>query len=335
MPIIKRTETDFFRLEPIVDVLVNPTNTMGAMGAGLALVFRERYPDMYRQYRQAYERGELAIGKLLIYPMPQRGQEIVNLPTKQHWADPTELDYVAKGLSKLRDYLQAEPHRRLWHVAMPMLGCGKGGRDYSEVEPLMVHYLDDLPNLVHLCMMPDRAPHPFRYLAIIGSRSITDGAWVTEPNGERVWVPDPASMALVERCVFQALKEWGLTLADFDAIVSGAGAGIDTVAAGKTREQDSFAKRHHPTPPIIIEADWARFGKSAGFRRNAPVADVLTHCVAIMDKPNSVGTRMTIQMVNRLNEKLPVEQRKRVREFYTYELPEHGTLCDPSLIKAS
>lgn len=130
------------------DALVNPVNTSGVMGAGLALAFRQRYPAMFAEYRRMCLRGRLRPGALHIWRGPEK--TIVNLPTKADWRLPSRLEYIEAGLAAFsatwREY-------GISSVSFPRLGCGRGGLDWeSQVRPLMERYLCDLPIsvLIHL-----------------------------------------------------------------------------------------------------------------------------------------------------------------------------------------
>ena len=82
--------------------LVNPVNCVGVMGKGLAKQFRNRYPDMDRQYRQDCNSRLLQPGTIRAYPVsPNR--TVICLPTKRHWREPSRLQDVAAGLDALAD----------------------------------------------------------------------------------------------------------------------------------------------------------------------------------------------------------------------------------------
>ncbi|MDY4581101.1 MAG: macro domain-containing protein [Candidatus Methanarcanum hacksteinii] len=81
------------------DAIVNTVNCRGVMGAGLALEFKLRYPDMFEQYVEDCSNGSVKIGELKTYDA--ENVLIVNFPTKDHWREPSELWYIEKGL----DYL--------------------------------------------------------------------------------------------------------------------------------------------------------------------------------------------------------------------------------------
>src|SRR5206468_4250004 len=79
-------------------VLVNTVNVVGVMGKGIALRFKQIYPEMFREYQALCESGELQIGTLWIYRTPHKW--ILNFPTKKHWRDPSKPDYIEAGLKK-------------------------------------------------------------------------------------------------------------------------------------------------------------------------------------------------------------------------------------------
>ena len=128
------------------ETLVNPVNCVGVMGSGLALAFKRRYPAMFREYQKLCAQQPLRVGQLWLYRAPDR--RILNFPTKTHWRYPSKIEYIAAGLET---FVQ---HYRAWHItsiAFPKLGCGRGGLDWtSEVQPLMIRYLEPLPIDVYI-----------------------------------------------------------------------------------------------------------------------------------------------------------------------------------------
>src|SRR5688572_26562315 len=79
-------------------VLVNTVNTVGVMGKGIALSFKQIYPEMFQRYVQLCESGQLDIGKLWLYKTPHKW--ILNFPTKKNWRAPSRLEYLEAGLRK-------------------------------------------------------------------------------------------------------------------------------------------------------------------------------------------------------------------------------------------
>ncbi|MBX2930288.1 MAG: macro domain-containing protein [Saprospiraceae bacterium] len=126
-----------------VEALVNTVNTVGVMGKGIALQFREQFPENYKQYRAAVKNGELHTGKMFVTEMQRMDQlrYIINFPTKQHWKAPSQMAYIREGLHDLRRVLI---EKNIRSVAIPPLGCGNGGLDWQEVRPLIEAAIGDL-----------------------------------------------------------------------------------------------------------------------------------------------------------------------------------------------
>ncbi|UYV19475.1 macro domain-containing protein [Halomonas qaidamensis] len=128
--------------------LVNTVNCVGVMGAGIALEFRLRYPDMYRRYVEICKKGQLDIGKLWLVRTP--GRWVLNFPTKKHWRYPSKEAYLRQGLEKLAaSYAQ----KGIYSIAMPLLGADRGGIDPEVSLALIREYLgvgcDDLDVAVY------------------------------------------------------------------------------------------------------------------------------------------------------------------------------------------
>ena len=104
-----------------VQTLVNTVNTVGIMGAGIALEFRLRYPDMYLQYLKLCKSRKLVIGKLWIYKAGNRW--ILNFPTKIHWKDDSKIEYLEAGLIK---FVETFKSKGITSIAFPILGSSNG-----------------------------------------------------------------------------------------------------------------------------------------------------------------------------------------------------------------
>ena len=121
-------------------VIVNTVNTVGVMGKGVALEFKNRYPDMFQSYKALCDEKKLDIGKLVLWKNSSKW--VLLFPTKKHWRNPSKMEYIEKGLEKF-----VENWDRLGanSIAFPRLGCGNGGLDWEDVRPLMEKYLNPLP----------------------------------------------------------------------------------------------------------------------------------------------------------------------------------------------
>jgi O-acetyl-ADP-ribose deacetylase (regulator of RNase III)/uncharacterized protein YwgA len=127
--------------ESRAQTLVNTVNCVGVMGKGVAEQFKLRFPAMFKDYKGRTERRAVRLGEPYLYQDPS-GARIINFPTKDHWRSPSRLADIEHGL----DYLAA--HAAAWEVtsiALPPLGCGNGGLEWSEVGPLIYGKLHELP----------------------------------------------------------------------------------------------------------------------------------------------------------------------------------------------
>lgn len=116
------------------EVLVNPVNCVGVMGAGLAKQFKLRYFDAFVGYKAYCDIG-LTPGQCPFFSINDN-QFMACLPTKVHWKDPSRLEWVDAGLKKLRQICEPD-YWDIKSIAIPALGCGLGGLNWSDVEPLI------------------------------------------------------------------------------------------------------------------------------------------------------------------------------------------------------
>jgi len=140
-------------LDAKTEAVVNTVNTVGVMGKGIALMFKERFPKNYKAYVEACERGEVQIGKMFVTSTDELEgpQWIINFPTKKHWRQRTNLDWVRVGLKALKVVILEKGIRS---IAIPPLGCGNGGLDWKVVRPLIESGLTDLENVDILVFEP-------------------------------------------------------------------------------------------------------------------------------------------------------------------------------------
>ena len=120
-------------LESKAQALVNAVNTVGVMGKGLALGFKPRFPKNFSQYEAACRAGEVKVGQMFT-TMIDGPRWLINFPTKQHWRNPTRLEWIVSGLADLNRLLS---EKNIQSVAIPALGCGNGGLSWSTVRPLI------------------------------------------------------------------------------------------------------------------------------------------------------------------------------------------------------
>jgi O-acetyl-ADP-ribose deacetylase (regulator of RNase III) len=130
-------------LDAKVEAVVNTVNTVGVMGKGIALMFKERFPENYKAYAAACEAEEVKIGKMFVTAGVELSgpKWIINFPTKTHWRKPTKLEWIRQGLEDLKRVIR---EKNIRSIAIPPLGCGNGGLNWQEVRSLIEAALIDV-----------------------------------------------------------------------------------------------------------------------------------------------------------------------------------------------
>lgn len=140
-----------------VEALVNTVNSVGVMGKGIALQFKQAFPENYAAYEAACKREEVRPGKMFVYHTNtlHNPRLIINFPTKQHWKGKSKLKDIESGLKDLIDVVKRD---KITSIAVPPLGCGNGGLDWNVVRPLIVDAFSDIPNVTVHLFEPAGAP---------------------------------------------------------------------------------------------------------------------------------------------------------------------------------
>ncbi len=140
-------------LEAEVEAVVNTVNTVGVMGRGIALMFKERFPDNFKAYAAACKAGEVRTGRMFVTATDELSgpKWIINFPTKRHWRQPSQIGWIEEGL---RDLVRVVRERDIRSVALPPLGCGNGGLEWAEVRPLIKQAAAALPGVQVVAFEP-------------------------------------------------------------------------------------------------------------------------------------------------------------------------------------
>ncbi|MEO7048068.1 MAG: macro domain-containing protein [Ferruginibacter sp.] len=128
-------------LESKAEALVNTVNTVGVMGKGIALQFKNSYLNNFKAYEKACKNGEVTIGKMFITRdsnLSSGEKIIVNFPTKTDWRKPSEYKYIEEGLDGLVEIIEKE---QIKSIAIPPLGAGNGGLKWEKVKTIIEHKL--------------------------------------------------------------------------------------------------------------------------------------------------------------------------------------------------
>lgn len=121
-------------LDAPAEALVNTVNTVGVMGKGIALMFKEAFPGNFHSYEKAAKLQEVRVGHMFVTENQSLAgpKWLINFPTKEHWRQPSKLEWIVDGLKDLRRVVE---EKGIHSIALPPLGCGNGGLDWSEVKP--------------------------------------------------------------------------------------------------------------------------------------------------------------------------------------------------------
>lgn len=140
-------------LEARAEALVNTVNTVGIMGKGIALMFKERFRENFDSYEAACEAEQVEVGRMFVTPgLDLDGPRwIINFPTKKHWRSPSKLEWIEAGLKDLRSVIVKHGIRS---IAIPPLGCGDGGLEWPVVRGMIERELSDLPGVEILVYEP-------------------------------------------------------------------------------------------------------------------------------------------------------------------------------------
>lgn len=142
-------------LDAEAEALVNTVNCVGVMGKGIALMFKEAFPDNFKAYKAACEAGEVQPGRMFVFERRDLvgPRWIINFPTKQHWRGKTQLRWIEDGLGDLRTVIE---EKRISSIAVPPLGSGQGGLDWGTVRPRIEEVLGGLKNVRVIVFEPTR-----------------------------------------------------------------------------------------------------------------------------------------------------------------------------------
>lgn len=135
------------------EALVNTVNCVGIMGRGIALQFRKAFPDNFKAYEAVCQRGELQPGKMFIFETGNltNPRYVINFPTKRHWKGKSQLADIESGLTALVSEIRRLGIRS---IAIPPLGCGQGGLDWSDVRPRIERAMAAVPDVRVLLFGP-------------------------------------------------------------------------------------------------------------------------------------------------------------------------------------
>ena len=142
------------------EALVNTVNCVGVMGRGVALRFKEAFPDNARAYAKACERREIEPGRMFVFETKSLANPlyIINFPTKRHWRGKSRMEDIESGLAALAEEVRS---REIRSIALPPLGSGLGGLDWREVRPRIEKTLASMEGVRAVVYEPSEQEQPF------------------------------------------------------------------------------------------------------------------------------------------------------------------------------
>lgn len=146
-------------LEADAEALVNTVNCVGVMGKGIALQFKQAFPENFVKYQKACRENKVRPGQMFIVSRESlvNPKYIINFPTKIHWKGKSKIEYIEQGLAAL-----VEEVKRLGikSIAVPPLGCGNGGLDWDDVRPRIERAFAKVPDVHVYLYWPTGSPDP-------------------------------------------------------------------------------------------------------------------------------------------------------------------------------
>ena len=139
------------------EALVNTVNCVGISGRGIALQFRKAYPENFKAYEAACKRAEVQPGRMFVFETGRltNPRYVINFPTKRHWRGKSRLEDIELGLE---DLVREVRQRGIRSIALPPLGSGLGGLNWSQVRPKIIAALEGLADVHAIVFEPSGAP---------------------------------------------------------------------------------------------------------------------------------------------------------------------------------
>ncbi|RVU34490.1 Appr-1-p processing protein [Rheinheimera riviphila] len=172
-------------LDAPAEALINTVNTVGVMGKGIALMFKERFPKNMLEYAKACKVKQVVTGKMFVTETSELlgPRWIVNFPTKQHWKSPSKMEWIDEGLIDLRHFIIDNQVRS---IAIPPLGAGNGGLDWQQVKQRIESALGDLADVEVLIYEPTAQYQ--NVTAKLGVKKLTPARALVAELVRRYWI---------------------------------------------------------------------------------------------------------------------------------------------------
>lgn len=155
---LKITHGDLLKQDD-VDAIVNTVNCVGVMGKGIALQFKNKWPENFRAYAAACAAKEVRPGRMFVFDSGGlvKPNYIINFPTKDHWRSKSRIEFIRDGL---QDLVATVTRLGIRSIAIPPLGCGNGGLDWKDVRPLIESAFARMTEVEIRLFEPSGSPNP-------------------------------------------------------------------------------------------------------------------------------------------------------------------------------
>ncbi len=117
---------------PGLQAFAHGCNCAGAMGKGIAIEFKKRWPKMYEEYRRRCHGGVFALGDVFVWE--EDGIIIFNLATQQSWRSKAIISAVHQSMHQM---VEDADNRGVKAIALPRIASGLGGLPWPSVKDVM------------------------------------------------------------------------------------------------------------------------------------------------------------------------------------------------------
>ena len=144
-------------LKADAEALVNTVNCVGAMGRGIALQFKNSFPENFKAYKAACNREEVQPGRMFVFETGTltNPKFIINFPTKRHWRGKSRMEDIESGLKALTEEIQ---WLGIHSIAIPPLGSGLGGLNWTDVRKRIEAELHGISDIQIIIFEPNSTP---------------------------------------------------------------------------------------------------------------------------------------------------------------------------------
>lgn len=132
---------NIFKIEGVFNY-AHGCNCAGAMGKGIAVQFKEKFPEMYKLYKNLCTEGKFNVGDVFEYNYGKG--YVFNLGTQLSWRTKAEIKSIRQSLINMFRIASKEKIRK---IAMPKIGAGLGGLKWEDVKNVIEEIAKEYPDI--------------------------------------------------------------------------------------------------------------------------------------------------------------------------------------------